>query len=138
MLAPVLGRIAPKLFVPSKIDGELLSRDPEVQRAYVEDPLVIAGATAGLGLAILRAMEAATADVARISLPTYVSHGELDELVPVGASDCLAELDNVERRVWEGLRHECFNEPEQEQVMNEMVDWLVAQLEVLKSSTSSI
>ncbi len=135
VLAPVLGRGLPKLFVPAKLDGELLSRDPEVQRRYVDDPLVIAGATAGLGQEILRTMEETSAAIDRISVPTYVLHGEADRLVPLRASDGLAALPNVERRVWKGLRHECFNEPEHKAVIAEMIEWILASVAQAGSST---
>lgn len=133
ILAPVLGRFAPKLFIPSKIDGELLSRDVEVQDAYINDPLVIAGSTAGLGHQIFTAMEATSAALARISMPTYVLHGDSDRLVPPSASAPLGELANVTRVLWPGLRHECMNEPEQDDVIAGIRDWLLAELDQLSA-----
>lgn len=129
VLAPILSRIAPKLFLKSKIEGELLSRDTEVQDKYLTDPLVIAGSTAGLGAAILRTMTDTTDRVAAITVPTYVLHGAEDRLVPPSASAPLAALSNVTYRLWDGLRHECFNEPEQVEVMTAMAEWLETKLE---------
>lgn len=127
-LAPALGRIAPKSHIPSKIEPELLSRDVAVQRAYVDDPLVIAGATARLGQEIFATMKATTAVIHRVSVPTYVLHGAEDRLVPPSASEALGRLPNVTRKVWDGLRHECLNEPEQVDVMNGIVTWLDGEL----------
>lgn len=129
VLAPILSRIAPKLFLKSKIEGELLSRDTEVQDKYLADLLVIAGSTAGLGAAILRTMTDTTDRVAAITVATYVLHGAEDRLVPPSASAPLAALSNVTYRLWDGLRHECFNEPEQVEVMTEMAEWLEAKLD---------
>lgn len=126
--APIVGRATPKLFIPAKIDGAILSRDIAVQEAYVNDPLVIAGATAGLGLEIFTAMESTMAQVSKISLPTYVLHGDSDELVPPAASAPLGDLPNVTRVLWPGLRHECMNEPEQDQVLTGLVDWILQNL----------
>ncbi len=126
--APVLGRVASTVFIESKIDGQLLSRDVEVQTAYVEDPLVIAGATAGLGHAIFTAMRSAMAGIGRITVPTYVLHGEDDRLVPPSASEPLGEQPNVTRKTWPGLRHECLNEPEQDDVIADLIRWLDGQL----------
>ncbi len=123
--APVVGRIAPKLFIPAKIDGEILSRDVEVQQAYVNDPLVIAGATAGLGLEIFKAMESTMARISKVGMPTYVLHGDSDELVPPAASAPLGDLENVTRVLWPGLRHECMNEPEKDQVIAGIADWIL-------------
>lgn len=123
-LAPVLARVWPTVFVPGGIDGALLSRDPEVQRAYLSDPLRVAGSTAGLGQQIFAAMETTTANLARITLPTYVLHGSEDNLVPLAASRPLEGRPNVTYRRWEGLRHECFNEPNRDEVLGEMADWI--------------
>lgn len=129
LLAPALGRLLPKLFVPAPIAGSLLSRDPAVAEAYVKDPLLVAGSTAGLGKAVLEAMQTTAASIDRIHVPVYVLHGSADELVPPQASEPLAHLPGVVRRVWPGLRHECFNEPEQGEVLAEVVAWLDAQLD---------
>ncbi len=126
--APIIGRLLPKLFIPSKIDGSILSHDPEVANAYENDPLGVAGSTAGLGRAIFDAMPKATTNIAKIKIPTYVLHGSADELVPQHFSQPLAELPNVTYRTWEGLRHECFNEYEKMDVLAELTDWIDAQL----------
>lgn len=128
VLAPVLGKVLPRAFIPSKIDGTILSRDVEVQQAYVNDPLVIAGATAGLGNEIFTTMESTMDSLDKLTVPTYVLHGDGDELVPPAASMPLAELDCVTRVEWPGLRHECMNEPEQGQVLAAIGDWIDDQL----------
>ncbi|MFW2381501.1 MAG: lysophospholipase [Acidimicrobiales bacterium] len=124
VLAPIIGRVAPKVFIPSKIDGAVLSHDPQVQSDYENDPLGVQGATAGLGRELFATMETTSAAIAKIQLPTYVLHGSADELVPEKFMKPLAALPNVTYRSWEGLRHECFNEYEKLDVMNELADWL--------------
>lgn len=126
--APLLGSIIPKLKIPADFDGSVLSRDPEVQRAYEEDPLRVGSTTARLGREILRAMVRVNARLDRLELPTYVFHGSDDTLVPPSASAPLGLLPNVTRRLWPGLRHECLNEPERDDVLAEIIAWLDAQL----------
>ena len=128
LFAPVLARLRPKQHIPSKIEAELLSRDVKVQKAYVDDPLVIAGATAGLGNEIFATMESTKAVLDRIRLPAYVLHGAEDRLVPLSASEALGALPGVTRKVWDGLRHECMNEPEQAEVLAGIAGWLDAEL----------
>ncbi len=129
--APILGRFVPSLFIKGTPMNGLLSRDEEVEKAYHEDPLVILGATAGLGKAIFETMEETASQLDRIRVPTYVLHGEEDELVPQAASLPLAELPIVTYRGWPGLRHECLNEPERFEVLGEIRDWLDGQLAYL-------
>lgn len=128
VVAPVLGRVAPKMFFPNEIDGVGLSRDEEVQRAYLEDPLVISGGTAALGHAVFTTMRDTTATLSRISVPTYAFHGDADPVVPAEAVAPLRSLPGVTFRNWPGLRHECLNEPEKEEVMAEIEAWISEQL----------
>ncbi len=128
VLAPLLSKVLPRVFVKSKIEPELLSRDIAVQNAYTDDPLVFGGATAMLGSEIFATMAATSVRLDSIKVPVYVIHGDEDHLVPLSASDELASLDNVERRTWAGLRHECMNEPEHQVVLDELTDWLCCQL----------
>ncbi|MEM7273266.1 MAG: lysophospholipase [Actinomycetota bacterium] len=128
LFAPLLGRVAPTMFFPSEIDGQGLSRDVEVQEAYTNDPLLVAGATAGLGMGIFDAMKTVRSRMDRIELPTYVLHGTDDPVVPIEASRPLERLPNVTYRAWDGLLHECLNEPEQDEVMAEIDGWLTDRL----------
>lgn len=123
-LAPAVGTILPGLRLPADFDGSVLSRDEQVQRAYETDPLRESSSTARLGRETLRAMGAANDSLARLQVPTYVFHGSDDTLVPPSASEPLAALPNVTRRVWDGLRHECMNEPERDEVLAAIVAWL--------------
>lgn len=131
LIAPPLSRLWPRIFVKSDIDARLLSRDEAVQRAYRDDKLRVAGSTARLGHEVFTAMATTSAQLDRIHIPTYVLHGQDDQLVPPSASAPLADLPAVTYRLWPGLRHECFNEPEQAEVLGELETWMSAQLEVL-------
>jgi alpha-beta hydrolase superfamily lysophospholipase len=125
---PVLSRVSPRLHVKSDFDGSVLSRDEAVQQAYDTDPLRVDGTTASLGRQIMTSMASTSAQIERISLPTYVLHGSDDTLVPPAASEPIGRLANVTRKVWPGLRHECFNEPEWPEVVAGVTTWLDDQL----------
>lgn len=127
-LAPVLGRVAPTFHLKADFNGSILSRDEAVQRAYDSDPLRVDGTTARLGREIIDAMKSTSAALDRISLPLYVLHGEDDKLVPPSASVAVGQLPNATRKLWPGLRHECLNEPERDEVIAGIVAWLDSQL----------
>ena len=131
--APILGKVAPKLRIPADFDGSVLSRDEDVQVAYESDPLRVPSTTARLGREILAAMAAADRSLDRLRVPTYVLHGSEDSLVPPSASAVLEALPTVTRREWEGLRHECLNEPEKADVIAEVVAWIDARLDGVTS-----
>jgi lysophospholipase len=123
-LAPLLSKVLPTLSLPNDFDGALLSRDTEVGDAYRDDPLRVRKATTRLGSEIFSAMEHTTANLGSVGVPTYVLHGSDDRLVPATASAPLGDLDNVTRVVHEGLRHECLNEPERDEVIADLTAWL--------------
>lgn len=131
--APLLGVVAPKLKISADFDGSVLSRDPQVQQDYEHDPLRVPVSTARLGREILATMGTTGAALDRLRVPTYVLHGSGDSLVPASASEPLASLPNVTRRLWHGLRHECLNEPERAEVIAEIVAWVDRQLDEVEN-----
>lgn len=126
--ARVLGRVTPKLSVPNSIKGEQLSRDPEVAEAYFADPLVETSATCRFGLEGIAAQDMARDAVDQIDIPAFVIHGAEDNLVPPRASAPFAAIDGIDRKLYPGLRHEIHNEPEWDQVLADVADWLDATL----------
>jgi len=131
VLTPVLARLAPRLSVPSPIRGEMLATDPEVGKAYFADALVVRTVTPSLGNALLRQIQWANDNLARLAIPTLVMHGADDQLVPARSTRPLADLALVTRRTYPALRHEIFNEPARFTILQELVDWLSAQLAAL-------
>lgn len=127
-LVPVLGKVFPKLTLPNPVKGEHLSRDPSVAERYFEDPLVVTSASLGWGASALEEIERLNGALGHLDVPTLVIHGAEDRLVPAWCSEPLGELDCVDRRVYEGLRHETLNEPEGPEVVADIVAWLEAKL----------
>lgn len=123
-----LGSILPTMRFPNSIKGEQLSRDPAVGEVYFADPLVETKATARFGKELFAAQDDTLARIDRIDVPTLVVHGADDDLVPTSASEPLEQLDCVERRVYDGQRHEIHNEPEQHELLDDVYDWLESTL----------
>lgn len=123
-VAYALGGALPKIMAPTAIKMEQLSRDPAVGDAYIADPHVHGKSSLRLGKEAFRAMAETKRRLERLTAPTLVIHGADDELVPPAVSAPLAALPGVERKVFAGLRHEMHNEPEAEEVLTFVVDWL--------------
>jgi len=126
-LAKVLGRIAPGLPVQA-LDTDAVSRDPQVVAAYHADPLVHHGKLpAGIARALLEVGETMPQRARALTAPLLVVHGDTDKLVPVDGSRRLVRHvggTDVELKVYPGLYHEVFNEPEREQVLGDVVSWI--------------
>jgi alpha-beta hydrolase superfamily lysophospholipase len=125
----VLSRVAPGLGV-YKVDSALVSRDAEVVRAYDADPLVHHGKmparTAGELTAAVDAFEAA---LPGLRIPLLLMHGGDDAIVPPSGTEMVAERagsDDKTLKLYPGLYHEILNEPEQDEVIRDLLDWLNA------------
>jgi lysophospholipase len=125
----LIAKIAPG-FRPEGLSAEAISRDPAVVAAYQNDPLVFTGKiSAGLGAALIEAMERFPARYGELTLPISVMHGTDDQLASVEGSRALeaaAVNADVTAHYYEGLYHEIFNEPEQQQVLADLVSWIGA------------
>jgi alpha-beta hydrolase superfamily lysophospholipase len=66
-----------------------------------------------------------------LTAPLLVVHGASDRLVPVAGSrrlvECVGSTD-VTLKVYPGLYHEVFNEPERDQVLDDVVAWITERL----------
>jgi alpha-beta hydrolase superfamily lysophospholipase len=123
----VLNWLAPRLSLASQLDPTALSRDPEVVRAYLEDPLVQRKITASLASEMLSAMKRTATAAAAVRVPMLLLHGEDDRICPVaGSRNFFEQLKVTQRefRAYPGLLHEIFNEPEQAVVLGDLVGWI--------------
>ena len=127
MLSRLLSVLLPKLGVAG-VEATGVSRDPAVVEAYVNDPLVYTGkTTARLGCELLKAMRRVTEEAPKIELPLLVLQGSADRLVaPDGAEMLHRAAGSVDKtlKVYDGLHHEIYNEPEHASVLGDVEAWL--------------
>jgi alpha-beta hydrolase superfamily lysophospholipase len=122
-----LRRVAPRLRMAAGLAPEHLSRDPEVVRGYVEDPLVFQRVTVSLASELLDAVSRTAGGAFQVQVPMLLLHGEADRLCPARGSRAFhAQLrgSGHRLRIYPQLRHEIFNEPEHEQVLEDLLAWL--------------
>ncbi len=128
----VLSAFLPRLGLV-QLEAEGISRDPAVVRAYRGDPLVFTGRiTARLGTELLKTMDRVLAEARKISLPLLILQGAADKLVdPGGAQTLFDRVGSADKtiKVYEGLYHEDFNEPERDRVLGDVEKWLAGRLE---------
>jgi acylglycerol lipase len=126
-LVGALSRLLPKL--PTfKLDTSLLSRDPAIVQQYLTDPLV------DLDRTPLRTVAEITANIQQIQdrhqeidLPILIMHGTQDGIAGAIHSEMLyAGIRSADKslKLYPGLYHEIFNEPERDRVLADLLDWL--------------
>lgn len=120
------------------IDPATLSRDPEVGRAYVEDPLVWHGPFERRTLQALKScLDLITSAGAIDTVPVLWLHGEQDGLVPLdGTAAGWATLagPRASSKVYPGARHEIFNETNHDEVLGDVLDFVHRNLEDARTS----
>ncbi len=129
-LARTFGRLLPALLQPSGLNPEHLSHDPEVVRAYMEDPLVHDRISAALFLNAYEAGLWALEHASALRMPLLLMHGADDPITSPDASRefCARAGDACTLKLWEGMYHEPHNEVGKEEVYRFVVDWLQARV----------
>jgi len=125
----ILSALAPKAGLLT-LDAQAVSRDPAVVQAYINDPLVHTGKiTARMAAELLKTMQRVSAEAEKITLPILILQGGADRLVdPSGARLLYETVSSKDKaiKVYDGLYHEIFNEPEHMQVMSYVEGWLAS------------
>ena len=127
----ILSKIVPTLGM-MQLDPSQVSRDPEVVKRYIDDPLVHGGKiSARLVRTLFQGMEEVAAGHGRVHLPVILMHGDSDVMTaPSGSIDYHAAIPALDKelKIYPGLYHEIFNEPEKEAVLNDLSEWFGRQL----------
>ena len=110
------------------LDAQGVSRDPAVVEAYMNDPLVSKEKlTARFLVSLTDTMDEVKRYAKQISLPLLIMHGSEDVMTSPKGSELLYETCGSQDktcRLLDGLYHEIMNEPEQDQVISEIISWL--------------
>lgn len=123
----VLSKLAPKMGIMA-LDPNGVSKDPKVVQAYIDDPLVFHGkTTARLGAELLKLTLRINKDMEQITTPLIIIQGSEDKLSdPQGAQLLYDRVSSEDKtlKIYDGLHHEVFNEPERDQVLGDVAAWL--------------
>jgi alpha-beta hydrolase superfamily lysophospholipase len=124
-----LGRLAPDQAAHNGLQPSWISRDQDVVRAYQADPLVHKHITPRLARFILAAGDKVRARAERWQTPTLLMWAGADRCVaPRGSAEFArrAPPGVLQSQRFDRLYHEIFNEPEREQVIATLLQWLNA------------
>ncbi len=130
-LAIFLSSRIPSLTMPSGLDATTISRDKEVVKKYLDDPLVHDKVTPRFYVEMMNTIQECINRCNEIKLPLLVFHGTADALVLDEASKIVyqkASSKDKTLKLFEGLFHETMNELEadRKKVLKVITDWIVA------------
>ncbi len=127
--AGLLSRVLPTLPLSNELDVAAISRDPAVVAAYQADALVYATITPRWYRQMLAARARVFEHASRYKTPMLAMLGTADAICDHRATVRLAQAwggAGGQVRLYDGLYHELFNEPERDRVLADLVDWLDA------------
>lgn len=124
-----MGRHGPRAASAKPLDlAATVSKDPAVIQAYRDDPLVFHGTPPASRRAAMSALnKAMPGRVRAISLPVLILAGGASPLGDGKGSRQLYEQVSSEDntlKLYDGLMHEIFNEPERTRVFADLLAWL--------------
>jgi alpha-beta hydrolase superfamily lysophospholipase len=118
--------------LPGSTGYEWLSRDVEIQKKFVADPLTfLAAAMQVLGVKNSLKMFGKPSKKVRSDLPILVQVGEADPIGGEYSNKALVEayrknsgIQDIELFVYHDARHEIYNELNKDQITQDLIDWI--------------
>jgi len=128
-LTKILSRILPSVHVKSPLPPEFISRDKEVVKAYIEDPLVYNVITPRLAYEMNRFVVIGAHNSLKIKIPVLIQLGSKDTAFS-GQKELFEMIGAKDKtfKLYEGLKHEVYNElpVDRVRVLADLKSWLDA------------
>ncbi len=128
--ASLLAGYLPSLTLANPFDSSQIFLREEAAQDYDSDPLIARRSTLRLGSHLLQAMTRVDKRLGSLVLPSLVTHGEDDTLVPQHFTEALGRHPYVDRQLYPGLRHASIQELEGTQVIDDIVAWISERAQV--------
>jgi alpha-beta hydrolase superfamily lysophospholipase len=128
LLAKALSGIYPAFTLEVPFPGKSLSRDPQVAKAYDEDPLVHRDRTARWGTECLKVIDQIETNPDKINIPVLFVHGEKDPVVTVDGAQRFFDRINYDDKsihIYKDNLHEPHNDLDYMEVISDIEKWLV-------------
>jgi alpha-beta hydrolase superfamily lysophospholipase len=129
LAAKTVGRLVPWMAVPAGFEMADLTTDPELQRWTERDPLYGRKTTPGWFEAATRAQREVLRRAPEFRAPLLVLAGGDDRIADASAARAFVDAAaSTDKRivVYDGFRHEIFNEVRRSEPIGEAVAWLVS------------
>jgi alpha-beta hydrolase superfamily lysophospholipase len=126
-LTKILSKILPAIHVKSPLPPEFISRDPDVVKAYVDDPLVYNVITPRLAHEMNRYVVLGAEKASMIKTPVLIQLGSQDTAFS-GQKELYEKIGAKDKsfKLYDGLKHEVYNElpNDRAKVLSDLHTWL--------------
>lgn len=136
-MAPIFSVLLPTYqFGAANKQGTVVSRDPAALLAKYSDPLVYTGSIrVRTGYEILRISAYLQQNLEKLTVPFLVLHGSADAITdPVASQRLYKEASSADKsiKLFPGLLHDLLFEPEREEIMLAIIEWLNKRVQYLR------
>jgi len=140
----ILGRlclaVAPRTRFQTRVQLADITRNEEARQRRLDDPLTNRTVTAGWYFSIQGALRQVADDGPAMHIPLLLMQGAEDRIVRPGAAlNWFSQAGPADKTLWlfrEHL-HELLNEPDWEQTLSAMLDWLEARIPTLDAGPAA-
>ncbi len=124
-LAGTLKNILPKLTMPNGLVIDHISRDNQIVKAYMNDPLVHDKISLSLIDGAFKAADESLKNAERLKIPVLLLHGSDDQICsPEGSREFASKTGMAELKIWEGGFHELHNDLIKLEVFDFIAQWI--------------
>lgn len=120
----------PIMYLPNGL-SDVVSRDSNIVKAYADDPLVLKEISVGLFYTVAKGLAWLNKNTPSFNYPVLILHGGDDRIVSYEDStefyDLITSKDK-ELKIYDALFHEIFNEPEKDEVIYDVLNWINARV----------
>ena len=124
--AKLVQKIVPSLTLSNGLDISGISRNSQVIENYTNDPLIHDRVSVQLALDIISSGIYALENAKDITIPVLIVHGKNDRLTSYNSSEELVRNSgaNIKFIGFKQAYHEIHNEPEKEELLRNIFDWI--------------
>jgi alpha-beta hydrolase superfamily lysophospholipase len=133
-MSRALSNVWPTFSMDAGIDNSGLSRDPDIVKTFLDDPLCHGKGTPRLATELSKAVVETNANAAGFQPPLLITHGTADRMTDPEASRRFYEKVNSPNKkyiAYEGGYHEGHNDIHRERVIIDIAQWLEEQIRVI-------
>jgi len=133
MTDSIPANMPPMALVPNELSN-LICSDPQVVKAYEDDPAVLKEITVGLFRQAKACLEWFNSDrnLKKVHYPVLILHGGADMIIfPQNAHHLYDNISSTDKevKVYEGLYHEILNEKAKDEVIEDIHGWIEKRLD---------
>lgn len=125
----MLQNVAPSLTMANELDVEAISRDKAEVRKYINDPLIHAKISPNFSITFIETGQWAIENASKLQTPMLLLHGTEDSIIDYRGTQSFAKsTEHATLKLYEGGYHELHNDLCKEEMIQDVLNWLNAQL----------